>query len=356
MWSVSSRPRIGELLLLKELVEPHVLANVLRRAAGSRQRLVSQLIAWGMLDADEGAMVLAEQLGCHAAMQRHLERRDAAVAHLIPDALCARWVVLPLGQASSGALVVVARDPTPILAAALEHASKLRIVLAVTPAAQLERILRATYGMAGSPDEPLPHAAPSTADLGDTVLDPLAAPTRPTPRPRTVSRVMYDKIELPPARPRTPTPSPIDGALAEIGQARSRAAAEHHAMAFVAQRWHAGLLLGIDEHVALGRRGHGAKLASVEHLMIPTAAPSIVKAACAARDATTLAPDSEVQRRLGELLEQPRTPAAAAVLDGEDVAAVLVVGDPRIGGVRETLADLERLVDALGGAYVRLPR
>ena len=353
---MSSRPRIGELLLVKELVEPHVLANVLKRAAASRQRLVSQLIAWGMLDADEGAMALAEQLGCHAAMQRHLERRDPAVARVIPDALCARWVVLPLGRASNGSLVVVARDPTPILSAALEHAVKSRIVLAVTPAAQLERILRSTYGMAGAPDEPLPHEPPSVSEIGDAVLDPLAEPEQPAPRPRTVSRVMYDHIELPPQRARTPTGRPVDPTLVELAQARSRAAAEHHAMAYVAARWHTGLLLEIGEHVALGRRGVGAKLASVEHLMIPTAAPSIVKAAFETSDATTQAPDSEVQHRLAELLEHPRTPAAAAVLEGDRVAAVLVVGDPKLGGAREALADLDRLAGALGAAYTRLGR
>src|SRR5690606_7725445 len=124
--------RIGELLLLQEKIDPWLLSHTLKEQASTQQRLVSLLVSRAQLDPDDGALVLSEQLGYPGAMQRHLERRDPSVLELLPPQLGARWVVLPLGRARTGAVVVVARDPTPILAAALEHAMKTSVVLSVT--------------------------------------------------------------------------------------------------------------------------------------------------------------------------------------------------------------------------------
>ena len=128
--------------------------------------MVSMLINRALLDPDEGAMLLSDQLGYPAALQRHLERRDSSVLELLPPQLGSRWVVLPLGYARTGAVIVVARDPTPILSAALEHAMRESIVLAVTPSVQLERLVRAAYGGSGAPEEPLPEYSPSLSDIG----------------------------------------------------------------------------------------------------------------------------------------------------------------------------------------------
>jgi hypothetical protein len=149
--------RIGELLLLQEKVDPWVLTNTLKEQPYTRQRLISLLISRAHLDPDEGALMLSEQLGYPAAMQRHLERRDPTVLGLLPAQLGSTWVVLPLGYAKTGALIVVARDPTPILSAALEHIMRKSVLLAVTPAVQLERMIRGAYGGSETPsDEPLP--------------------------------------------------------------------------------------------------------------------------------------------------------------------------------------------------------
>src|SRR5262245_15828045 len=163
--------KIGELLLLQEKIDPWVLSHTLKEQAHTRQRLVSMLINRALLDPDDGALVLSEQLGYPAAMQRHLERRDEEVLAMLPPQLGARWVVLPLVRAHTGAIVVVARDPTPILAAALEHAMKASVVLAVTPSVQLERLVRAAYGAPGNPEEPLPESPPLATEFGDVALE-----------------------------------------------------------------------------------------------------------------------------------------------------------------------------------------
>src|SRR5690606_29625523 len=142
---VAETVRIGELLLLKEKIEPWLLAHTLKEqaASGGAMRLISMLVSRAQLDPDDGALILSEQLGYPAALQRHLERRDPEVLGLLPPQLGSRWVVVPLARARTGAIVVVARDPTPILSAALEHAMRSSVVLAVTPSIQLERMVRA---------------------------------------------------------------------------------------------------------------------------------------------------------------------------------------------------------------------
>ena len=74
------------------------------------------------------------------------------------------------------------------------------------------------------------------------------------------------------------------------------------------------------------------------------------------RHATTHVPLTENQDRLHALLGLPRTPAAAPVLVADHVDAVLAVGDVVEGNAHESLAELDRLADALGAAYVRFSR
>src|SRR4051812_8320985 len=178
--------RIGELLLLQERIDPWVLTNTLKEQAATRQRLVSILVTRALLEHDEGALILSEQLGYPAAMERHLERRDRALISEIPPELGGRWVVLPMARAKTGALVVCARDPSPILQSALEHALKQNVILAVTPAFALEKLVRAAYGLAAPAQEhePLPDLPPTVSDIGDFRIEDTPPPLR---RPRTVS-------------------------------------------------------------------------------------------------------------------------------------------------------------------------
>jgi len=345
--------KIGELILLQEKVDPWHLSHALKEQAATRLRLVSMLINRALLDADEGALLLSEQLGYPAALQRHLERRDASVLGLLPPELGSRWVVLPLGRARTGALIVVARDPTPILGAALEHAMRTSVLLAVTPSVQLERLVRAAYGGAGSPEEPLPELPPTLGDIGAVHIE--DATPLPLRRARTVSFAMPEMPELPVRPPPSPV-APIDSTLDEIDRAITAGAVERIVMAYAAKRWRAALLAKLDGNRALGVRGHGKALEQPEQIAIPLLPPSMLTLARDTRKATTARPVSPNQYFLQRLLDTPTEPAAAPVIVGDHVNAVLAVGDVIEGPAGDSLTELDRLADALGAAYVRFSR
>ena len=352
---MTQKPRIGEILLMQETVDAWVLTHTLKAHVGaSKQRLVSVLVGRAQLDPDDGAMALSEQLGVPAALQRHLERRDPECEELIPRELVQRWVVLPLGRTSDNHLVVVARDPTPILAAALHHATKQRIKLAVTPEVQLDKLIRSIYGFAPDPGA-VASTPPSIGDIGDigiTLEDPLA----PARRARTVSAMMFNdgNPELPQRAQRGI--DRIETTLVDIGNAITLAAAERFAFDYIGLRWRAALLLDVSQGAAIGRRGHGSRLQSVDAIVLPITTPSIVQIAHDTGTATGTVPSGAVQQRLSQLLEDASAPAAAAIVVDGGVRAVLAVGDPLQAGSRESVVDLARLADALGGAYERFTR
>jgi len=343
--------KIGELLLLRERIDPWVLSHALKEQTHTRQRIVSMLISRALLDPDEGAMLLSDQLGYPAALQRHLERRDPSVLELLPPQLGSRWVVLPLAYARTGAVVVVARDPTPILSAALEHAMRASIVLSVTPSVQLERLVRAAYGGTGAPEDPLPQYSPSLSDIGQMRLE------DDTPLPRQRGRSVSYMFSVPELPERAAVQvSALDTTLAEIDRAITFSAVERLVMAYAQKRWRAALLMKVHGVKAIGMRGHGARLPEPEQVTLPLSGPSMLSIARDTRHPTRHAPASDIQDELHTLLGLPRAPVAAPVLAGDEVEAVLVVGDVIDGNANDSLAEVDRLPDALRAAFVRFSR
>jgi hypothetical protein len=344
--------RVGEMLLLQERIDPWILTRTLSEQAASRQRLVSILVGRALLDLDEGASILSEQLGYPAAMERHLERRDPSLITMIPAELGGRWVVLPLGRARTGALIVCARDPSPILQAALEHATKHSIVLAVTPAFQLERLVRTAYGLTAPPEEPLPQDVPTVHDIGDFRLEDTPAPR--ARRPRTVSDVFIrTDPELPPTRAPAPI-APLEATLAEIDRALNAAAVERLVLAHAGRRWTSAVLLIVTGDEAIGHKGTNA--GDVERLAIPLGSLSSLRIAHDTRRATAASPSSTTQRELCAVLANARSPATAPVIVENRVVALLAVGDPLDTGPRDSVPELDQLADALGAAYARFGR
>jgi hypothetical protein len=304
--------RIGEILLLREMIDAWELTPAIQQQPASGQRLVSLLISRALIDPDDGAMALSEQHAYPAALQRHLERRDPALVELVPPEIGRRWVVLPIGRSRRGGLVVAARDPTPFVQASLEHVLKAPVELAVTPAVLLERLVRAEYG-----------------DL----LDELAPPE--PPRRASITK-------------------DLAGPLAQLLRAEDRDAAEHHAIELATRWWQAALLVHVAEGAALGRCGTGGRLGAADGIILPIDEPSTMQVAYATRGATIKAPGGDIQDRLTALLGDPTGPAAAPVLVGGAVVAVLVVGDPAAPELRNPLGKLTALADALGVVYERL--
>jgi len=343
--------KIGELLLLKERIDPWALSHALKEQLHTRQRIVSMLISRALLDPDEGAMLLSDQLGYPAALQRHLERRDQSVLELLPPQLGSRWVVLPLAYARTGAVVVVARDPTPILGAALEHAMRASVVLSVTPSLQLERMVRAAYGGAGTEEEPMPQHAPSMSDIGQIRLE------DDTPLPKSRGRSVSHMFAVPELPERAPLQvSALDTTLADIDRAITFSAVERLVMAYAQRRWRAALLMKVHGVRALGMRGHGPQISDPEKVTLPLSGPSMLSIARDTKHPTKHTPASDIQDELHSLLGLPRAPVAAPVLAADEVEAVLVVGDVIDGNANDSLAEVDRLADALGAAFVRFSR
>ena len=90
--------------------------------------------------------------------------------------------------------------------------------------------------------------------------------------------------------------------------------------------------------------------------MLPLSAPSLIQQAYDTQTIAVEAPHGELQERLSSLLGDPSVPIAGPAMVKNQVEAVLVVGDAFEGSVRETVADLEQLLDALGAAYERFAR
>ena len=342
---MTQRLRIGEILMARESVAPKVLMQAIREQPTS-QRLVSWLISRNELESDEGALALSEQTGFPAALLRHLELRHDSAVDLIPAALALRWVIVPIGVAYDGELVIGARDPTPILVASLKQALQTEIKLAVVPAIHIERLVRKLYEL--EEDTPLPGAPPSLADAGDTNVS-----SHRKKRARTVTKVIDVNDES--GAIRKPLSS-LEATLQEIDAAFSVWAVERLLLAYAKDRWRAVLLVKIVDGVALGHLGHGERLGSVASIMLPVSAPSLIQAAHDTRRTMVEKPAGPVQERLGALLGDASSPVAAPVMVRNEVNAVLVVGDPFSGNYRETVADLEKLVDALGAAYDRFTR
>ena len=353
--STSPRMPIGEILLVREAIDPWVLSQAIQDQPATRMRLISLLISRALIDADDGSLALSVQSQYPGAMERHLERRDSTVVDVLSAEVARRWVVLPIGRSRRGGLVIVARDPSPLLVASLEHMTRQQIELAVSPAVHLERLVRSIYGElepdAAAPPE-LSAAQQRERSISDLDLD---AEETCTARPRTISRTMIDTT---PDLPKRNTPSitkELDGTLEQIDRAINRAAAEQHAMLFASRRWHASLLVTASDGVLLGRRGHGAKLGSVDSIILPTDAPSILQVAYSTGAATSVVPDGAVQRRISELLGNARAPSAAPILVHGQPVAVIAVGDTATHELKNPLAKLAALADALGAAYERQP-
>ncbi|CAN5904861.1 hypothetical protein BH11MYX3_BH11MYX3_16860 [soil metagenome] len=342
------RPRIGELLLLEERIDPWALSTALKEQRATRQRLVSLLIHRALLDHDEGAMLLSQQLGYSAAMQRHIERRDPEVLRRVPDEIGARWVVMPLAVSRTGQLIVLARDPTNVLEAALAHLTRSSVMLAVIPALQIERLVRTFYGAFGTDEEPLPAIPPTMSDIGDIRLD---RDDTPIPRrARTVSKLLLDSNPELPVRGPTALPSALESTLSDIDNAISAMAVERLLMAYAACRWRAALLAKITDGTAIGVRGHGEF--AIETVELPLSLPSMVQIVHDTKVPTTDTPRGPMQADLTRMLGYATTPVAAPVMVANRVDSVLAVGDP-IDGAETTIGELDRLADALGAAYER---
>lgn len=144
--------RIGEILLSHAWCgeDDLALALVEQRLAG--RRTCSLLIVRGALEPDNAARALGEQFGCAAALQKHLEHRDRALAKLLPANVARAHHALPIGRLRDGELIICVRDPKPEMQAMFERIVQKPVVIAVASAHSLEPIIEMTYAHAVTQD------------------------------------------------------------------------------------------------------------------------------------------------------------------------------------------------------------
>lgn len=398
--------KVGQILIEQGWVDPAALNRALAEQRHTGKRICSLLISRGLLDPDHAARALATQHGIPGALQKHLDQRDRALAELLPPAVARAQLALPIGRARNQELIICVRDPRPGLADALARMVGCAVIVAVAPGHQLEQLIKQTYdGMVSRPpaaddDEidvdlstrPIPIIDDPLGNLGAMTLvglddhrvakDPSqsgqhAAISTLPPQARTVTSPILPArstaTALPviraaspsepprgaaPSEPPPQAPGPTIGAtVAAIDQAGALDDATDAALWFLSRRFRRALWFAIQDGFALGERGHGDALTleMIQAITVPLSQPSIIQVAHDSRQLATDVPAGAgtIQERLARTLGNPRHHAAVPIAVGERVAYVVVVGDAS-HAPDAAPAELVRLGDALGQAYVRM--
>jgi hypothetical protein len=196
-----SSMRIGELLIEQRKVRASDLTRVLADKPGDK-RLVSLLIAQGLVDFDDASRALGEQRGVACALSKHLAGRDPTLAKLIPAELGRGSCALPIGKSSKGSVIVCVRDPAPALMRALEQAIKSDVLMVIAPSARLEQLVAEAYGTASTEELDIDF------DLAHDL--PAPTPSRVTRGPLSTPPMPFQRIEESPRQfPRADTPAPL---------------------------------------------------------------------------------------------------------------------------------------------------
>lgn len=340
------------------------LERALAEQRHTQRRLCSMLIARGLLDPDHASRALGEKYGCAAVLQKHLEHRDRELVAILPAGLARAHFALPIGRKQNGEVIVCVRDPDERTFAAVRRATTERIVFAVAPATQLERLIEQSYEPTADEEFEVDLTTGPISPIAD-VEDPLLGAFALVELDDHSVAKDFSQVPLP--NPREARPSLAKGSLASLAGASiertledldataDREAAIAVAMNHAVTRWHAALLFAIREGAAHGEAGHGVAPETIAAVKLPLTASTLVKNAHVTRQLATDAHRGPHQDRLLELLGHPAQPRAVPVVVGPRVAQVLVVGDPR-GDAGQAARELERLAAGLGATLTRIVR
>jgi len=414
---VTTRARIGELLLAHKLVDESVILRALAEQGATHRRLCSILIARGAVHPDDAVRLLAEQHEMAGALQRHLTGRDPALAKLIPAELARSWMALPIGRMRGGELIVCVRDPSSELIPELERVTHGPVMLAIAPATQLEALVTSAYGAVPQDEVDVSMETGPIAIIDDTTfrivdldddrvskmtqqiaieahLSPAGIPARPPnpsrpPEPRTATSSVPPRgrqepptpaisrtstplpprastppparmTTPPPARASTPPPSSpsspiaLDHTLKAIERALTHDDATDAAMAFVESRFPASLLLVLKDGAAVGHRGHG-----------PQISEDVIQGIAVPLTAPTIVKLAHDSRRIATTTPPGTGPLQERLeqLLGDGPIAAPIFVSSRVVFVLAVGADdldalagaeLDRLTTALGVAYTRI--
>lgn len=331
--------RVGELLLQRGWVSRESIARALADQKRTKLRLCSQLIANGALDLDKASQVLGDLHRCAAVMQRHLDGRDESLAPLITGDKARELGVIPIGRLSAGALIICARDPSPVLQGKLAWILDEEPVLAVAPASAIDALIDAVYEI----DIPIEVDEPPV---------PKPAP-KPAPKKRALSVVV-------PVMAPSASRDVLDTTLAAFREIDDLEWLFDVATQYLAKAWSAYLLVALRDKRAVGVRGHGARVtpAAVRTYVVDIEDSALIATAQTERQILSdeLPLDFGDEQELITTMLGTESPVVAPIIGNDAVSHVLLVGEPLVKEREDALVDLGLLAEALGEAVARISR
>ena len=136
-------PKLGELLVQKQLVTHAQVSEALVQQPASGKRLGTLLVELGVLDERNLAATVADQLGLPLAdLSRQAPEPEAL--KLLPEAVARRLRAMPL-RITTGGLEIAVADPGPRVRTELSRAAGREVILLVAPASDVHRAIDTFY-------------------------------------------------------------------------------------------------------------------------------------------------------------------------------------------------------------------
>ncbi len=223
-------PRLGELLLERELISQDDLAAALVRQEESGVRLGAALVEQGALDEKSLVLALAQQRGIEIVDLRR-ETPDPEALAALPESVARSLAALPLRRNEDGFLIVIADPNRPGLEAELERATGAKVKLALAPPSDVRRAIDRAYKALAGVAEQVRHfelTATATRPAEPTELEIAVEEHAPIVQVVNliVTQALRDRasdVHIEPQDDRVRVRFRIDGALHEVRRAaRSR--------------------------------------------------------------------------------------------------------------------------------------
>lgn len=403
--------RLGEMLLRDGRLTEAQLKQALQYQARDGGRLGTVLVEHGLCDLEALTVYLGLELAIPIATGAMLERAKRSAVRLLQPAQAFKNKCVPL-VVQDRQLIAAIEDPHDFATLeALTQITGYRVLPRVAPEVRIYYYIERYYGVArparfvkfgdsprgdesvGNPSLPAPPlpglppvpAAPVTApgprprlrsaklakafdesesleleadDLIETLDADDAAPAEPAPTVRPHRMTSPPAIAQSEAIVPPPTAISATDALGELNSLTERNRIVEVLLGYASGIFPVAVLFAVRDQLAFGWKAVGEfpGRASVEHLLIPLDAPSIIQAATAAENGVFHgAPiPSTVNSYLYKVLgcAEPRAATAGVITIGKRIVNVLYGQGAELTPLQQD--DLQSVCDAAAEAYARL--
>src|ERR1700730_16670979 len=169
--TTAAGPRLGDLLLERNLLSEGQLAQGLLEQAASGGRLGTVLVKLGLLDERGLARVLAEQQGLALADLRN-DVPDAQALGALSESVARSLHAVPIRMTAEGLLIAVADSEEGDARHVLQQAVEGPVVLVIAPRSDIERTINNSYRALAGVDDQIRHfqAGVSALPVADAQL------------------------------------------------------------------------------------------------------------------------------------------------------------------------------------------